>query len=77
MYIISTDVESCAMIQKEALLCFARPTSIVDISTADTYYSRLPIRHTARTLDNTLPVILTSGEIGVIRHNTVVVKMDP
>ena len=73
---ISTEVDSDARVQKQAQPRFARPTLIVDISTAETY-SRLPIRHTARTLDNTLHIILTSGDIGVIRHNTVVVKMDP
>ena len=74
---ISADIDSDARIQKAALPRFARPTLIADISPADTY-SGPPIRHTARTLDNTFLVVLTSGDIGVIRHNTVVVvQMDP
>ena len=74
---ISTDEDSAARIRKQTRPRFACPTLIADISPADTY-SELLIRHTARRMDSTLSVVLTSGDIEVIRDNTVVVlQMDP
>ena len=66
----------CRILRKEALSRFVRPTLIVDIKTADTYGS-MPIRHTARTLDNALPLVFTFGDIRVIPHNTVGGEVGP
>ena len=73
---ISTAAGSNASLQKQARPRFARPTLIADISPSDTYIG-LPIGHAARTLDTTHPVVLLSSVEGVVRDNTVVVRMDP
>ena len=60
---------------KKTRPCFTRLTLIADISPVDTY-SGLTIRHTDITLGITVPVVLSSWDIKVVRDNTMVVQMD-